>query len=289
MLIETDAKRFIYKAIELETQVRSYENAEMCNGGVVMRCPAYYKARKQLAEVISQINSVANSEGIGRDDLTIDILSAAEEMQWKTPAKNSKAISTLASQIKSTFKSLCKVINKYSECVDAVDPQLKNNVDLVQALVEYETAWSKGKSFLLNRSTLNSLISFSKLIEELVGKYKSIKEKIDSMDADIFIMLPSIGVLKMLENNDKSFNNFFESNTQFNDLLINLKKQYEELKNCELYSTIEGILLEINGPEASVSKEVARLINNIKKAAIILQRFNPTDWNWFMEAAMGII
>jgi hypothetical protein len=290
MLIETDAKRFIYKAIELEQQVRSYESTEKYNGGVVMRCPAYYKARKQLVEVINQINSVANSEGIGRDDLTVDILSTAEEMQWKIPGKNSKAITTLALQIKGTFKSLCKVINKYSECVDAVDPQLRNNVDLVQALVAYETSWSKGKSFLLNRSTLNSLISFSKLIEELIDKHENIKEKIDSMDADIFIMLPSIGVLKMLENNDKSFNNFFNSDTQFTELLVNLKKRYaseREARHKELYRLIEGVLLEMD--EVSTSKEVVGLVNDIKKLAIMLQRSKPTDWNLFMETAIGIM
>jgi hypothetical protein len=34
----------------------------------------YNKNRKKLVEIIGQINAVANSEGKGRDDLTITIL-----------------------------------------------------------------------------------------------------------------------------------------------------------------------------------------------------------------------
>lgn len=293
MLIEMDAKRFIVKAIELERQIRSYDDLEQLSSGVAVRCPFYYRTRKQLVEIFSQINSVANSEGIGRDDLGADILAAAEETQWKLPAKNSKAVSQLAFQIKETFRNLCRVISRYSQCVDAVDPQLRNNIDLVQALADYETAWSKGKSFLLNRGTLNSLVSFSKLIEGLAEKYKEMKDKIESIDAEIFIAIPCIAVLKMLEDDDKSLNSFCESDIVFTELLGGLKQRYSSVKasrHGEVCSILETTLLDLSSDQdTSKDSELAGLVSEIKKAAIVLQRSRPTDWNLLMETAIGII
>ena len=66
MLIEADARRFISDAIEIE------------KGRIVIESPDYTKKRGELATIMGQINSVANSEGKGRDDLKIGILESAE-------------------------------------------------------------------------------------------------------------------------------------------------------------------------------------------------------------------
>jgi hypothetical protein len=42
------------------------------------------------------------------------------------------------------------LFRKYEENIEGVDPQLKNNADLVAALVEFESSWEKGKSYFIN-------------------------------------------------------------------------------------------------------------------------------------------
>lgn len=42
------------------------------------------------------------------------------------------------------------LIRKYSENVEVVDPQLKNNSELVEVLSDFEKTWSLGKENLLN-------------------------------------------------------------------------------------------------------------------------------------------
>jgi hypothetical protein len=74
MLIERDARRFITQAIELDKELTSYEVRERAKGKIVMDCPEFNKNRKNLVEVLNQINAVANSEGKGRDDLEVEIL-----------------------------------------------------------------------------------------------------------------------------------------------------------------------------------------------------------------------
>jgi len=42
--------------------------------------------------------------------------------------------------------SLKVLLRKYDENIEIVDPQLKNNPELVECLWNWETAWEKGKS-----------------------------------------------------------------------------------------------------------------------------------------------
>ncbi len=39
------------------------------------------------------------------------------------------------------------LLRKYDKNIEMVDPQLKNNGDLVEALVEYEKSWEKGANY----------------------------------------------------------------------------------------------------------------------------------------------
>lgn len=78
MLIETDARRYISKAIEMEGELTSIEIREKLKGKMCVHNDDYSKIRKSLCKIISQINSVANVDGKGRDDLSYEILIEAE-------------------------------------------------------------------------------------------------------------------------------------------------------------------------------------------------------------------
>jgi len=74
MLIESDARRFITEAIELEKEIASAEVRERAKGKIMVDCPDYQKNRGKLVEIVNKINAVANPEGKGRDDLQSEIL-----------------------------------------------------------------------------------------------------------------------------------------------------------------------------------------------------------------------
>ena len=96
MLIEADARRFISDAIEIEKELKSMEIREKAKGRIVIESPDYTKKRGELATIMGQINSVANSEGKGRDDLKIDILESAEGILSRISPDQSKAVRKLA-------------------------------------------------------------------------------------------------------------------------------------------------------------------------------------------------
>ena len=60
------------------------------------KSPLYYETRNKLILQISKINSVANDEGKGRDDLHPDILVEAEGLLRRVTLQQSRAVRVLA-------------------------------------------------------------------------------------------------------------------------------------------------------------------------------------------------
>jgi len=72
--------------------------------------------------ICGKINSVANSEGKGRDDLSIDILVSAESAIRKVTNIQSSAVRKLADAIKKSFNNLRSLMKGYKDNIEAVDP-----------------------------------------------------------------------------------------------------------------------------------------------------------------------
>ena len=73
----------------------------------------YNSKRSKVIEILGIINSVANPEGMGRDDLTNDILLAAEGIFRRVSPHQSKAVRVLAERIKKTFLDFRNLLKKY--------------------------------------------------------------------------------------------------------------------------------------------------------------------------------
>jgi hypothetical protein len=71
------------------------------------------------------------------------------------------------------FRALLK---KYDQNIEVVDPQLKNNQELVDILVEFENSWSQGLTYFLDSTRLSQLLHFSQVIEATTDKHKQFAE-----------------------------------------------------------------------------------------------------------------
>ena len=302
MLIEADARRFISEAIEIEKDLQSIEIREKARGRIVLDIEDYHNKRNKLAKQICQLNSVANSEGKGRDDLSIDILLAAEGIMRRISPDQSKAVRNLAEHIRNSFLNIRYLLRKYEQNIEIVDPQLKNNPELVEALVNYETSWEKGKAYFLNGKKCSQLIHISQMIEATSEKYKEFQEQIECRDADIFVSIPSLVVLKILEDNDKGICKYFLPN--IDDCKDKLGKIYYDLKELykinilknkaqfDYYNHVERILLNITMENGNLKffenqSDIDSIIHKVKQLSIELQRAKPTEWNNFLDVALG--
>ena len=98
---------------------------------------------------------------MGRDDLNNEILLAAEGIYRRISPAQSKAVRNLAEKIKKAFTDFRQLLRKYEQNIEVVDPQLKNNVELVDILVEFENSWSQGLTYFLDSKKLSQLLHFS--------------------------------------------------------------------------------------------------------------------------------
>ena len=305
MVIEKDARLRIVKAIEIDKKIQNFEITERLKGKVVLGCEAYDELRRKFITICGSINSVANSEGKGRDDFTVEILIAAESISRRVSNLQSRAVRKLSERIKESYNNLRILMRQYNENIELIDPQLRNNQELVDALVAFEQSWTKGKEFLLNRRVCGMLIHFSQLIEGVTEKYTHINTKLESMDADLFVYFPCLVVLSSLDGNDKGICKHYyprllnpgPEQEEYN----RMKDEYESMRRkCvdgyELYNAVERSILDINEVNDEQMRrckiklgEIKLLVHGMKKIGMEMQRYKPAEWNCLMETAMGQI
>ena len=87
--------------------------------------------RGNLIANIGKINQVANTKGRGRDDFSQSIIRKASDMIDLGKDMPTLAIQKIAQSVIKTFKEFRQFLTKYSDNIEALDPQLKNNPDLV--------------------------------------------------------------------------------------------------------------------------------------------------------------
>jgi hypothetical protein len=63
-------------------------------------------------------------------------------------------VRSLADKIKLSFSKFRMLLRKFEANIEVVDPQLRNNPDLVEILVEYESAFEKGKTYFMTPQPL---------------------------------------------------------------------------------------------------------------------------------------
>lgn len=132
MVIERDARRFIIEAVGIEQELSLLEQGRNSGSPLLRNDPRYNTKREELIQKMAQINTVANMNGKGRDDLTdIKILEAAENIPNLLLVGQASSVQVLADKIRETVTCFRMLVKKYSENLDAVDPQLRNNQELV--------------------------------------------------------------------------------------------------------------------------------------------------------------
>lgn len=82
-------------------------------------------------------------------------------------------------------------------------------MELVEILVEFENNWTKGLTYFMDHKKCRQLIHFSSVIEATGEKHKTFSEQLDNREAEIFVIIPSLLILKSLEGDDKDICSFF--------------------------------------------------------------------------------
>lgn len=182
-----------------------------------------------------------------------------------------------------------------------MDPQLKNNAELVEILVEFENAWSQGMTYFCDAKKCHQLLHFSSVVEATAEKHKSFADQLEQRDSEIFFIIPSLLILKSLENDDKEICNFFypdmfDKQTKPGLQLKMLKEDYDKgrvtLKSdYDFYNLVEKCIIdvELSGKDKEWGEMLDiqnKIVKEIKGLAMCLSRFKPADWNKFLDVVI---
>ncbi|CAG9323865.1 unnamed protein product [Blepharisma stoltei] len=302
MVIETDARRYITEGIDIEREMLLLEAKGRSRGKLIFENEEYNHCRERFVKILGKINSVANIEGKGRDDLTLDILIAAEGISRRMTQNN--PLKNLADKIRHSFTVLRALFRKYEINIEVVDPQLKNNPDLVEGLVKFEESWERGKAYILNSKRYNKVIYLHKLIEKISEKYQNFQRQLECSDAELFVIIPSLLVLKTLEEEDKGICRYFcprmyDENDEIGITWKRLKRNFKlgKLASSSLLEYTELLEMMILGipinPQLRSEiinpkfDNIDHVVNKIKTLSIAVQRHKPVEWNKFLDIVLS--
>lgn len=147
---------------------------------------------------------------------------------------------------------------------------------------------------------MNQLLHFSQVIEAIGEKHKQFADQLEQRDTEIFVIIPSLLILKSIENDDKEICSFFypdmiDRNSEKGKIINQCKSIYEagrkKLGGYEFYNLVERCLIEVELSEQDKQKmeelDLERtLIKEIRGLAMCLSRFKPADWNKFLDVVI---
>lgn len=96
---------------------------------------------------------------------------------------------------------------------------------------------------------------FSQVVEATADKHKAFADQLEQRDAEIFINIPALLVLKSLENDDKEicklfypemYNPMSDKYTQVQDMRKLFTKLQRMHSRYELYNLIEKCIIEVS-------------------------------------------
>ena len=192
------------------------------------------------------------------------------------------------------------MLRKYDQNIEVVDPQLKNNQELVDILSEFETSWSQGLTYFMDSTRLSQLLHFSQVIEATVEKHSAFRSAVEERDSEIFMTIPALLILKSLEGEDKDicrlfYPDMYSETHEKSHLVTDLKRLYTKLRRqygrYELFNLMEKCVIDVQltakERELSESLELERLLlKDIRGLAMELSRSDPQEWNKFLDVVI---
>lgn len=202
--IEAKARSHIVQAIELE---RRLQQLETLHGEDVWELQEYREVQRYLVAAVTRLNSVANVNRKGRDDLRVEVLGEAHLTLCQCnatgdgsqeDAKILSAAKILANDVVESFNAMRQYLCEVAGCLERVDPHLGNNCGLVSRLVDWEESWEVGTAYLQQKRVLHALCDAVAEIHRVQAFAPKLADMCEECDVELFMVLPRLMWLRFL-------------------------------------------------------------------------------------------
>mmetsp|Transcript_66803 Transcript_66803/g.168685 ORF Transcript_66803/g.168685 Transcript_66803/m.168685 type:complete len:575 (-) Transcript_66803:142-1866(-) len=211
MKVQERARGLVAQAVDCERCLslleQSYSEDEL------VELPAYQAEKRALVACIARLNSVANFQRKGRDDLTVGILDAAVELlehcddtdiPLAAPGVSLGSARMLAEQVVESFEELRDYLHEVQHHLELLHPHLCQNAGLVARLVRWEESWEIGARYVHNEDVLGALCYLVPQIQRARSVAPALREMCEDCDAELFLILPRIVWLCLLKDPAKA-------------------------------------------------------------------------------------
>lgn len=203
MQIEAKARSHIVQAINFERRLQQLESQ---HGQDVWKVPACEEVQRRLVGAVARLNSVANVNRKGRDDLRVEALLEAQSVLRHCNANGGSresvnvlsAAKILASDVVESFDAMRLYLCEVATCLERVDPHLCNNAGLVSRLVDWEESWEVGTAYLQQKPALHALCDAVAEIQRAQAFVPKLADMCEECDVELFMVLPRLMWLRFL-------------------------------------------------------------------------------------------
>jgi hypothetical protein len=195
--IEEKARQLIVDAIQKEKRLSNLEQEQQKEGK-----SNYGMARQEvisLVRCIAKLNSIANVRRKGRDDLSPEILFAAQAAMKPTCQEGAaSAARILAADVVDSFEAMRNYLREVNNCLERVDPHLCNNAGLVSRLVDWEESWEIGAKYVQHEALLRAVCDVVETVRAAQRLAPALVDMCTDCSVELFMVLPRIIWLRFL-------------------------------------------------------------------------------------------
>lgn len=158
----------------------------------------YRQEVAKLVECMCRLNSLANTKGKGRSDLSTDILwDAMAIVSDSSDSTERQGGERLAVNVGKSFQRFRWYLRLASLCIEKIDPHLANNHGLVDHLVDWEESWELAAKYMKNSQMLGEI---SQVFGHLKQADHGMVKMMEDCDADFCLGLPRLVWLRFLKS-----------------------------------------------------------------------------------------
>jgi hypothetical protein len=206
--IEAKARSLIVQAIEHEKRL---QELELQHGENTWEMQQYREVLRLTVAAVARLNSVANVNRKGRDDLRVEVLLHANMRLRECSAMGAysqdadimHAAKILSTDVVESFNAMRHYLREVGNCLERVDPHLGNNSGLVTRLVDWEESWEVGTAYLQQQRVLQALCDAVAEIRKVQTIAPKLADMFDECDVELFLVLPRLIWIRFLANQQK--------------------------------------------------------------------------------------
>lgn len=212
MKVQVHARRLVEQAVDCERCLSELEQS--FSKEELMDMPDYQTEKRALVACVARLNSVANFQRKGRDDLPVGILDAAVELLDGEAAASAAAAASgseaappqprlgaarcIAEQVVQAFEELRDYLHEIQHHLDLLHPHLCQNKSLVARLIRWEEAWEIGARYVHHEEVLKALCFLVPQLQRAQQIVPALQDMCTDCDAELFLILPRLVSLCLL-------------------------------------------------------------------------------------------